>query len=142
MRVVLAHTHWVPPYWRGRAHSAAVRAEFGSLFQYQVMLFAEEALSVLLLPWLCLLLARSSHDITSFLHKVCCQPLLSSGSFSVLYKKRAPEACSRCLPATTSCNGVTSLREFRSAAACGSSAVAACEDSSQPPCQLNNSERC
>ena len=70
MREVRAHTHWVPPYWRGKAHSAEVRSEFSGLFQYQVLLFFEEALSVVLLPWLCLLLSRSSHDIVSFLHKV------------------------------------------------------------------------
>lgn len=70
MREVRAHTHWVPPYWHGKAHSAEVRSEFSGLFQYQVLLFFEEALSVVLLPWLCLLLSRSSHDIVSFLHKV------------------------------------------------------------------------
>lgn len=70
MREVLANTHWVPPYWRGKAHSSEVRSEFSGLFQYQMLLYLEEALSVVLLPWLCILLSRSSHDIVSFLHKV------------------------------------------------------------------------
>lgn len=71
MREVAAYTHWVPAYWRGKAHSSEVKSEFSGLFQYQVVLYFEEALSVVLLPWLCILLARSSRDIVSFLHKVC-----------------------------------------------------------------------
>lgn len=71
MREVRAHTHWVPQYWHGKSHSSEVRSEFSGLFQYQVLLYMEEALSVVLLPWLAVLLSRASHDIVSFLHKVC-----------------------------------------------------------------------
>ena len=35
MRVAL-HTHWVPLYWRARAHTREVRAEFQALFPLQV----------------------------------------------------------------------------------------------------------
>lgn len=71
MAAVALHTHWVPQYWRGNAHTRAVRDEFQGLFQLQLVLFAEEAASVLLLPWLCgVSLARSAPDIAAFLHRV------------------------------------------------------------------------
>lgn len=71
MAAVALHTHWVPQYWRGNAHTRAVRDEFQGLFQLQLALFAEEAASVLLLPWLCgVSLARSAPDIAAFLHRV------------------------------------------------------------------------
>jgi autophagy-related protein 9 len=70
MNEIVAHTHWVPSYWRGKAHTSEVRSEFSGLYQYQVVLYLEEVLSVVLLPWICILLSQSSHEIISFLHKV------------------------------------------------------------------------
>lgn len=71
MAAVALHTHWVPQYWRSDAHTRAVRDEFQGLFQLRLVLFAEEAASVLLLPWLCgVCLARCAPDIARFLHRV------------------------------------------------------------------------
>jgi autophagy-related protein 9 len=72
MQAVCMHTHWVPLYWRRRAHTLEVRDEFQSLYQYQLVLFLEEVVSVLALPWLCgVSLPRSSGDIALFLQRVC-----------------------------------------------------------------------
>ena len=71
MAAVALHTHWVPAYWRGNAHTRSVRTEFQGLFQLRLVLFAEEAASVLLLPWICgVSLPRCASDISRFLHRV------------------------------------------------------------------------
>lgn len=33
---VVAHTHWLPRHWRGRAHTREVQAQFQQLFQFKV----------------------------------------------------------------------------------------------------------
>lgn len=35
---VVAHTHYLPRHWRGRAHSREVQGQFESLFQFKVSL--------------------------------------------------------------------------------------------------------
>jgi autophagy-related protein 9 len=71
MAKVCLHTHWVPLYWRGRAHTASVRSDFQGLFQLQAVLVAQELLSVVLLPWICAVtLPRCADDIAKFLRDV------------------------------------------------------------------------
>lgn len=71
MMKVCLHTHWVPLYWRARAHTAEVRADFQALFQLQLSLLAQELASVLMLPWLCAVaLPRSADDVAKFLRNV------------------------------------------------------------------------
>lgn len=75
MTKVALHTHWVPLYWRGRAHTASVRADFQGLFQLQVAIAAQELASVLLLPYLCAVaLPRCADDVAKFLREVRCCP--------------------------------------------------------------------
>ena len=33
---VVAHTHWLPRHWRGRAHTREVQGQFEQLFQFKV----------------------------------------------------------------------------------------------------------
>lgn len=71
MMKVCLHTHWVPLYWRSRAHSAEVRCEFQSLFQLQLAIIGQEFGSLLLLPYICFVsLPRSADDIAKFLRNV------------------------------------------------------------------------
>ena len=71
MAKVSRHTHWVPLYWRRRAHTEAVQAEFLSLFPLQVALVFQEVAAVLLLPYICLItLPRSADSIAHFLRSV------------------------------------------------------------------------
>ena len=37
MRAVLAHIHYMPDHWKGRAHTFTVRDEFEMLFKYKVV---------------------------------------------------------------------------------------------------------
>ena len=32
---VVAHTHWLPRHWRGRAHTREVQGQFEQLFQFK-----------------------------------------------------------------------------------------------------------
>ncbi len=51
MMEVVAHTHYLPRHWRGRAHTREVQQQFQGLFQYKAMLFLEEVASVVLTPF-------------------------------------------------------------------------------------------
>lgn len=45
---VVAHTHWLPRHWRGRAHTQEVQQQFQELFQFKVQrLFLSLALPLL-----------------------------------------------------------------------------------------------
>jgi autophagy-related protein 9 len=35
---VVAHTHWLPRHWRGRAHTREVQGQFEQLFQFKARL--------------------------------------------------------------------------------------------------------
>lgn len=48
---VLAHTHYLPPGWQGRAHTSHVRQEFQQLFQYRFVGLLEELVSPILTPY-------------------------------------------------------------------------------------------
>ncbi|EIW60231.1 APG9-domain-containing protein [Trametes versicolor FP-101664 SS1] len=51
MSEVVQYTHYMPDEWRGLLHSKKVHAEFGTLFQMKVLVFAQELASVLLTPF-------------------------------------------------------------------------------------------
>ena len=48
---VVAHTHYLPRHWRGRAHTREVQTDFEGLFQFKALLFGEEMASILLTPF-------------------------------------------------------------------------------------------
>ena len=48
---VVAHTHYLPRHWRGRAHTQEVQSSFQALFQFKALLFVEEMASILLTPF-------------------------------------------------------------------------------------------
>ncbi|KAG8236438.1 hypothetical protein J437_LFUL016965 [Ladona fulva] len=67
MTAVLAHTHYLPDGWRGRAHTSTVRSQFSQLFQYKAVYLLEELLSPLLTPFiLCFHIRKRALDIVDF----------------------------------------------------------------------------
>ena len=46
---VVAHTHWLPRHWRGRAHTQEVHDQFQSLFPFKVRILPRHPASP---PWL------------------------------------------------------------------------------------------
>ncbi|XP_067141276.1 autophagy-related protein 9A [Centruroides vittatus] len=68
MTNILAHIHYIPDHWRGKAHIFKVRNEFSQLFQLKVVHFLEELISPIVTPIiLCFYLPRRSLDIVDFL---------------------------------------------------------------------------
>lgn len=49
---VVMHTHYLPPGWRGQAHTSHIRSEFQQLFQYRTVGLLEELLSPFLTPYI------------------------------------------------------------------------------------------
>jgi len=67
MMEVVAHTHFLPRHWRGRAHTREVQQQFQSLFQFKATLFLEELAAVILTPILLWYqLPKCSKDIITF----------------------------------------------------------------------------
>ncbi|NXM48448.1 ATG9A protein, partial [Gymnorhina tibicen] len=62
---VLAHVHYLPEHWQGRAGRAETRAEMAQLFQYKAVFILEELLSPLVTP-LILIFAPRALDIVDF----------------------------------------------------------------------------
>ncbi|KAJ3056688.1 autophagy protein atg9 [Rhizophlyctis rosea] len=50
MREVVEDTHYLPEEWKGKLHTDEVRADFNALFDYKVLLFLYEVLSLVLAP--------------------------------------------------------------------------------------------
>ncbi|KAL3162518.1 hypothetical protein ABBQ32_010175 [Trebouxia sp. C0010 RCD-2024] len=48
---VVAHTHYLPRHWRGRAHTREVHQNFQALFPFKATQFVEEMASILLTPF-------------------------------------------------------------------------------------------
>lgn len=64
---VIYHTRYEPPSWKGKLHTAEVRAEFSKLYQPKVLIFAEELLSMIITPFLLIFrLPNSSERIVDF----------------------------------------------------------------------------
>lgn len=67
MTNILAHIHYVPDHWKGKAHTSKVRCEFSQLFQLKAAHFIEELISPIVTPIiLCLYLPRRTLDIVDF----------------------------------------------------------------------------
>lgn len=67
MTEVQEFTHYMPKHWTGRLQTEMVRREFSELYQYQMMNFAQELMSLLWTPyvlWFCL--APKSQAIVEF----------------------------------------------------------------------------
>ncbi|KAG0298313.1 autophagy protein atg9 [Linnemannia gamsii] len=64
---VVEHTHYMPSEWEDKLHTDEVRKRFALLFEYNVMLFLMEFMSLVLTPlMLCLSLANCSEKIVDF----------------------------------------------------------------------------
>lgn len=74
LAAAVAHTHWLPRRWRGRAHTRDVADEFLALFPYAAAALAEELLSVVACPLLLwCVLPRCAPRIVDFAAQFTCQ---------------------------------------------------------------------
>ncbi len=48
---VVAHTHWLPRHWRGRAHTQEVQQQFQELFQFKVRRLFSRCITTSSLTW-------------------------------------------------------------------------------------------
>ncbi|XP_068646935.1 autophagy-related protein 9-like [Aristolochia californica] len=68
MSLVVQHTHYMPKRWRGKENTDKVRKEFETLFQYTVMLFLEEIVSIFFTPYLLVFVVpKKVDDILHFI---------------------------------------------------------------------------
>ncbi|QSS63393.1 autophagy protein Apg9 [Histoplasma capsulatum] len=51
LREVIDFTHYQPAHWQGKLHSDEVRTEFAMLYQMKVLIFLEELLSMIFIPF-------------------------------------------------------------------------------------------
>ncbi|XP_075262247.1 autophagy-related protein 9A-like [Convolutriloba macropyga] len=58
LKSVLAHIHYMPATWRGKAHTSDVRDEFSKFFQLKLVFFVEELLSPIVTPLILLFAFR------------------------------------------------------------------------------------
>jgi len=67
LRNVLAHAHYLPPTWRGFAHTSKVCSEFEDFFQLKAFFFLNEIFSPFITPFVLLFLLRPrAMDIVDF----------------------------------------------------------------------------
>jgi autophagy-related protein 9 len=67
MRNVIQYTHYEPDHWKDRLHSFDIKQEFSELYKPKVVIFFEEILSILSIPYVLLFsLPRSSDHIIDF----------------------------------------------------------------------------
>ncbi|KAJ3214699.1 autophagy protein atg9 [Dinochytrium kinnereticum] len=67
LREVAEETHYLPDSWRGKLHTEEVKTEFAALFDYKVVLFLQEIVSVVLAPIILYYsLPKCSGDIIDF----------------------------------------------------------------------------
>lgn len=67
MKQILLICHYIPDYWKGKAHTLHVREEFSRLFQYKFVYLLEELLSPLLAPFLlCFSIRYKAQQIVDF----------------------------------------------------------------------------
>lgn len=70
LREVITHTHYLPPDWKGRFHSAEVHQAFGQLYTLKIYIFVQELLSVVTTPFvLWLSLPGCAPDLIDFFRK-------------------------------------------------------------------------
>ncbi|CAG9539570.1 unnamed protein product [Cercopithifilaria johnstoni] len=67
--MVIAHIHYAPDSWRGKAHTDTVRKEFGHLFELKAKFLLEELLSPILTPFILLFWIRpKAKELVDFFH--------------------------------------------------------------------------
>eukprot|EP01117_Protostelium_nocturnum_P001843 TRINITY_DN1231_c0_g1_i1.p1 TRINITY_DN1231_c0_g1~~TRINITY_DN1231_c0_g1_i1.p1 ORF type:complete len:640 (-),score=181.11 TRINITY_DN1231_c0_g1_i1:170-2089(-) len=67
MEEMVQHTHYMPKSWRGKTHTKKVLLEFNQLYQYRILVFLTEVLSVLFAPLILIFsLPKSSENIIQF----------------------------------------------------------------------------
>lgn len=68
---LVSFTHYMPRSWRGRTATFDVRDEVLQLFQYRIILFAMELLSVVLVPlYMVFMLPMQATRIVEFIQSV------------------------------------------------------------------------
>ena len=70
LQSVARHTHHMPEHWRGREHTRAVYSDFCGLYQYRIVLLAQEVLGALTAPFLMIhRMPRAAGEILETLQK-------------------------------------------------------------------------
>ncbi|VIO97685.1 Autophagy protein Apg9 containing protein [Brugia malayi] len=69
LNMVIAHIHYAPDSWKGKAHTDTVRREFGHLFELKAKFLLEELLSPVLTPFVLLFWIRpKAKEFVDFFH--------------------------------------------------------------------------
>ncbi|KAK1826858.1 autophagy protein Apg9-domain-containing protein [Podospora conica] len=67
LRNVIEYTHYQPDHWQDRLHSYDIKMEFSMLYKMRIIIFLEELLSILTVPFVCFSsLPKSSDQIIDF----------------------------------------------------------------------------
>lgn len=67
MRNVIEYTHYQPDHWQDRLHSYDIKMEFSTLYKMRIIIFLEEILSILTVPFVLFSsLPKSSDNIIDF----------------------------------------------------------------------------
>lgn len=67
MEDLVQHTHYMPSSWKGKTHTNRVLTEFNQLFEYKIVIFVVELLSVLFAPFILLFsLPNSAEKVIEF----------------------------------------------------------------------------
>jgi len=69
MHDIAYYTHFLPKHWRGKCHTQKVRLEFEEMFQFKIVLFMQEMISIFVVPFmLWYSLPRCAPDIIAFVN--------------------------------------------------------------------------
>jgi len=67
LRNVIEYTHYQPDHWQDRLHSFDIKVEFSGLYKMKIVIFLEEILSILTVPFVLFAsLPKSSNQIIDF----------------------------------------------------------------------------
>ena len=67
MKKIVEYTHYMPKRWENKCNTYKVRDEFLSFFQYKIVIFFYDLISVITTPFILFRLTRDSQNIVSFI---------------------------------------------------------------------------
>lgn len=67
MKKIVEYTHYMPKRWENKCNTYKVRDEFLSFFQYKIVIFIYDLISVITTPFILFRLTRDSQKIVSFI---------------------------------------------------------------------------
>lgn len=96
MEAILAQVHYLPPGWKGQAHTAQVQVEFSQLFQFKALFLFQELISPLVTPFVLYFVLRPrALEVVDFLRQFTVEVVgvgdVCSFAQLDLYKHRHPQ---------------------------------------------------